>query len=84
MPLGCAILVEPQNYESIKIEDKSNFENAICDRMDFIYRVSKSVLPESIPKIVKNKKELKSILGRRIIDKQRLDSMLNMSRLPEE
>ena len=76
--------IEPQNYESMKVDTNSNFENAICDYVQFIYYISKFILPENLPNIVNNKKELKLKLEeRRLFDKQTLESILEISKLPE-
>ena len=75
--------IEPQNYESITHNSKSNFEHAICDNIDFIYYISKFALPENIPNIVNDKKEVKLKLGRIIFDKQKLESILEISKLPD-
>jgi len=78
-----SILIEPQNYESIKLNQQSNFESAICDRIDFIYYVSNFTPPEHLPIILSNKKELKLILERKIFATQGLESVLRISKLPE-
>jgi uncharacterized protein YjbI with pentapeptide repeats len=75
--------IEPQNYESMTLNTKSNFEHAICDNVDFIYYISKFTLPENIPNLVNDKKELKLKLGRMIFDKQKLESILEISKLPD-
>jgi len=77
--------IKPQNYESMtmRLNTKSNFKYAIFDNADFVYYVSKFILPENIPNIMNNKKELKLKLERRIFDKQRIESILEISKLPE-
>jgi hypothetical protein len=77
--------IEPQNYQSMILNTKSNFKDAICDNVDFIYYISKFTLPENIPNIVNDKKELKRklILGRRIFNNKELESILEVSKLPD-
>ena len=75
--------IEPQNYESMRLNTKSNFKDAICDNVDFIYYISKFTLPEKIPNIVNDKKELKLKLERIGFQKQKVESILEISKLPD-
>ena len=75
--------IESQNYESMTLNTKSNFKDAISDNVDFIYYISKFTLPENIPNIVNDKKELKLKLERMGFQKQKLESILEISKLPE-
>ena len=50
------ISIEPQNYESMRLNTKTNFEYAICDNVDFIYYISMFTSLENIPNIVNDKK----------------------------
>ncbi|HYA85272.1 MAG TPA: pentapeptide repeat-containing protein [Candidatus Bathyarchaeia archaeon] len=81
----CSVLIgiEPQNYESMALNTESNFEGAFCHNVDFIYYISLSTLPENIPNIVNDKKELKSKLMRMGFEKQKLESILEVSKLSD-
>src|SRR5215469_16820630 len=75
--------IEPQNYDSMTLNTKSNFKDAICDNVDFIYYISKSTLPENIPNIVNDKNELKIKLERLGFQEQKVESILEISKLPD-
>jgi uncharacterized protein YjbI with pentapeptide repeats len=80
-----SFIIAPQEYESIKLNKKTDFKNAICDSMDFLYHVSKFTLPEHIPTIINNRKELMARLEKTMLydEKQDLESVLKISKLPE-
>jgi hypothetical protein len=67
----------------MKLNTKSNFKDAICDNVDFIYYTSKFTLPENIPNIVNDKKELKLKLEDMMINKKKLESILEISKLSD-
>jgi uncharacterized protein YjbI with pentapeptide repeats len=73
--------IEPQNYESMRLNTKSNFKDAICDNVDFIYYISN--FTENIPNIVNDKKELKLKLERKGFQKQEIESISEISKLPD-
>jgi uncharacterized protein YjbI with pentapeptide repeats len=79
--VSSSILIGIQNYRSMMLNQESNFGQAICDNVDFLYDMSR--FTENIPNIVNNKKELKLKLERQISDKQKLGSILEISNLPE-
>jgi uncharacterized protein YjbI with pentapeptide repeats len=81
LPYSILIGIEPENYKAVILNTKSNFERAICDNADFIYCIGE--FTENIPRIMNNKKELKSELERRVFDKQKLQSILEISKLTE-
>jgi hypothetical protein len=80
--ISTSIIIEPQNYEEIKLNEKTNFENAISDNIYFIYHASEYT--KNISNMVKNKKELKSKLEKMLFNKQELEFVLKASKLPEE
>jgi hypothetical protein len=71
-----SILIQPQNYESIVLNEKTNFKNAICDKVDLIYQISR--FAEAIPTIVNNKYELRLKLKENEIDERMVESILNL------
>jgi hypothetical protein len=75
--------IEPQDYESMTLNTKSNFKDAVCDNVDFIYYISNFTLPENIPNIVNDKKELKLKLERLGFQKQKVESILEISTLSD-
>jgi len=74
--------IESENYESVTVDTESDFRDAVCDNVDFIYCISRDILSENIPNIVSNKKDLKLILERKVFNKQKLESILEISKLP--
>ena len=66
----------------MRLNTKSNFKDAICDNVDLIYYISKFTLPENIPNIVNDKKELKLKLWRMIFEE--VESILEISKLPDQ
>jgi uncharacterized protein YjbI with pentapeptide repeats len=78
---SASVLIQPQNYEGIFLDKKTNFKYAICDNRDFIYHVSR--FTEAIPTIVNNKRELRSKLKENGIDEPMIESILEISDLPE-
>jgi hypothetical protein len=79
--ISSSVVIELQNYESMKLTEKTNFEHAISNKIDFIYYTSR--FTENIPEIVNNKKELKSKLEKRGLNKEHIKSILRISNLPE-
>ena len=79
-----SIIIGPQNYESIKLNENTNFNNAITDNIEFIYHTSK--FTEDIPNFANNKKQLKTILENMPVqlNKHDLELILLTSNLPEE
>lgn len=63
------------------LNKETNFGHAICDNVNFLYYTS--IFTEHIPSIVNDKKELKLKLEKQIFNKQKLQSILEMSNLPE-
>ena len=80
--LSESIIISSQYYESLKLNEKTNFANAITDDINFIYHISN--FTENIPEIVNSKKELKLKLGKRGFNKEDIEYILSISNLPEE
>jgi succinate dehydrogenase flavin-adding protein (antitoxin of CptAB toxin-antitoxin module) len=80
--LSNSFIFNLQNYESLKLNKKTNFANAITNDTNFIYYISN--FTEYIPEIANNKKELKLKLEQRQFAKEDIESVLSISNLPEE
>jgi hypothetical protein len=80
--LSNSIIISSQYYESLKLNEKTNFVNAITNDTNFIYYISN--FTENIPEIVDNKKELKLKLEQKILNKEYREFVLRISNLPEE
>ena len=79
--ISSSVVIESQNYESMRLTEKTNFERTISDKIDFIYYSSR--FTEKIPEIVNNKKGLKSKLEKRRLNKEHMESILRISNLSE-
>ena len=77
-----SIIIEPQSYELTHLYEKTNFKDAVSDIIQFIYHTSK--FTETIPNFANNKKELKRILEKMVLNKQDLEYILGASDLPEK
>ena len=80
--LSNSIIISLQNFESSKLNEKSNFANAISNDSNIIYRISQ--FTRDIPEIINTKKELKLKLDRRELGKEYIESVLTVSKLPEK
>ena len=78
-----SVIISSQNYESLKLNEKTNFADAITNDTKFIYCIGK--FSENIPEIVNNRKDLKSKLKlRTIFNEEQVEEILINSGLPEE
>jgi uncharacterized protein YjbI with pentapeptide repeats len=74
-------IINPINYQSMKLDEKTKFENAVTDNLQFIEYISKST--NSLPKNIRDKRQLKIMLEKRGMHKDRIGYLLQLSELPE-
>jgi uncharacterized protein YjbI with pentapeptide repeats/GTPase SAR1 family protein len=78
--LKTAILISIANYQGVKLDDATKFEDSIIDNPQFIGYIRG--FTKSIPKIIEDKKRLKTVLEERGINKDAIEFLLLFSRLP--
>jgi uncharacterized protein YjbI with pentapeptide repeats len=80
--LSDSIIIHPINYNSLIIDEKTDFNNGIIDNgnfIDYIFEFTKN-----IPEKVKDKKELKTKLKENLrISEKYIERLLKISQLPD-
>ena len=75
-----AIIIAPQKYINLILDQETNFSNSVIDDHNFIDYISK--FTKKVPEKLKNKEELKTKLKQKGLSTNQLDFILTVSNLP--
>lgn len=78
--LPYAVIINPQYYTGLIVDNETDFSNAVTDNERFITYIKDHTA--NVPKMVKNKVELGDVLRERDFDERTIRVLLGISRLP--
>jgi uncharacterized protein YjbI with pentapeptide repeats len=76
-----SIIINP-NYESLTINESTEFNNATIDDPQFIDYITQ--FTRNVPQKIKDKKKLRKELTKKGVSEENIEDLLSISKLPEE
>jgi len=76
-----SIIINP-NYESLTVNESTEFNNATIDDPQFIDYITQ--FTRNVPQKIKDKKKLRKELTKKGVSEENIEDLLSISKLPEE
>ena len=76
-----SIIINP-SYESLKVNESTEFNNAAIDSPQFIDYITQ--FTRNVPQKIKSKQKLRRELAKKGVSEENIEDLLSISKLPEE